>query len=123
MTGPDRFRDLVGRDAARRMRAQTQREGTWYWLGMLGLIGWSVALPTVAGIALGRWLDVRAAASFSWTITLMVVGLAVGVTNAWFWVRWEADEEREQDHPHQPDAPDQTGAPDQTEDDKGVGQE
>jgi ATP synthase protein I len=31
----------------------------WFGLGMMGLIGWSVAIPTLLGAALGLWLDKR----------------------------------------------------------------
>jgi hypothetical protein len=30
-----------------------RREGVWFGLGMIGIIGWSVALPAVAGALLG----------------------------------------------------------------------
>ncbi len=29
----------------------------WQSVGMMGTIGWSVAVPTVLGVLLGRWLD------------------------------------------------------------------
>ena len=50
----------VAADSARKLRAQ--REGTrsvWFGLGMTGLIGWSVAVPTLGGVMLGLWLDLR----------------------------------------------------------------
>ena len=42
-------------------QAGAQRNPTrvWFGLGMMGLIGWSVAIPTVLGAALGLWLDQR----------------------------------------------------------------
>jgi ATP synthase protein I len=56
---------------------------------MMGLIGWSVAIPTLAGAALGLWLDANHPASFSWTLTLLILGLLVGCLNAWHWVSRE----------------------------------
>jgi ATP synthase protein I len=53
---------------------------------MSGLIGWSVAVPTLAGVALGVWLDKRHPGTFSWTLALLVAGLMIGCLNAWFWV-------------------------------------
>lgn len=94
----DRRRDferLVGRKADRRIEARGRRDSVWFWLGMLGLIGWSVTIPTVIGVAIGLWLDRVAPTSFSWTLTLLVVGLALGLLTAWFWVSRESSEDTE----------------------------
>ena len=73
--------------AARKLKAQ--REGTqsaWSGLGMFGVIGWSVAVPTVAGAWLGVWWDKHHPGSRSWTLALLIAGLAIGCANAWYWV-------------------------------------
>ena len=50
----------VGAKAARKLHAQRHVTRTvWFGLGMMGLIGWSVAIPTLLGAALGIWLDQR----------------------------------------------------------------
>jgi ATP synthase protein I len=59
---------------------------------MMGLIGWSVVLPTLAGAAFGMWLDKRHPGEHSWTLGLLVAGLVLGCFNAWHWV---AKEEKE----------------------------
>lgn len=64
---------------------------------MTGLIGWSVVVPTLAGIALGIWLDNKYQGSHSWTLSLLVVGLTIGCVNAWYWVAKEEKEIREED--------------------------
>lgn len=87
------FGRIVGRKAGRRVEARRRSDNVWFWLGMLGLIGWSVAIPAVAGVALGLWLDRVAPANFSWVLTMFVVGLALGLLNAWIWVRRESDDE------------------------------
>jgi len=35
----------IGAKAARKLRAQGQAQTVWFGLGMMGLIGWSVAIP------------------------------------------------------------------------------
>ena len=60
--------------------------GVWVGLGMMGLIGWSVVVPTLGGAALGLWLDQRHPGAHSWTLALLVAGLAIGCLNAWHWV-------------------------------------
>lgn len=55
-------------------------------IGAFGMIGWSVAVPTVGGAFLGLWLDRVAPQEFSWTIALILGGVAVGVMLAWSWI-------------------------------------
>jgi len=78
----------VQRKAARKERARRERRyGVWFGLGMFGLIGWAVAVPTVAGTVLGLWLDARYPAAFSWTLAGLGAGVFLGCLNAWWWIR------------------------------------
>jgi len=80
----------IGRKAARKIQATRHpAPGVWFGLGMMGLIGWSVVVPTLAGAALGIWLDARHPGAHSWTLALLVAGLAIGCFNAWHWVAKE----------------------------------
>lgn len=56
---------------------------------MYGMVGWSVAIPTVLGVAAGVWVDGRWPGRFSWTLMLMMGGLLVGCWNAWYWISVE----------------------------------
>jgi ATP synthase protein I len=79
-------------DAKARRKRQAQRsprQGVWLGLGLMGMVGWSVVVPTLAGAALGQWLDRRYPGSRSWTLALMVAGLTLGCLNAWRWVSRE----------------------------------
>jgi len=85
----------ISRKAERKLKARQQRKrGVWFGLGMFGLVGWAVAIPTVLGIALGLWLDENFQGRVSWTVTLLFIGVVLGCLNAWFWVR------RESQHDH-----------------------
>ncbi len=91
----------VGAKAARKLKARRSTQGVWFGLGMMGLIGWSVVVPTLLGAALGIWLDKHHPGGRSWTLALLVGGLAVGCLNAWFWVAKEEKamrDEPEDDH-------------------------
>ena len=66
-------------------RRETQR-GIWFGLGMFGVVGWSVAVPTLIGIVLGVWIDRRWPGEVSWTLMLLIIGVGLGCLNAWFWV-------------------------------------
>ena len=91
----------VAARVARKQRAQrNSSQGVWFGLGMMGLIGWSVAIPTLAGTALGIWLDRHHPGSHSWTLTLLIVGLAIGCFSAWHWVDKEDKEMREEQENH-----------------------
>jgi ATP synthase protein I len=84
------FAGQVGVKAARKLKARRNpKPGVWFGLGMMGLIGWSVAIPTLLGAALGLWLDRRFPGGRSWTLALLVAGLMIGCLNAWFWVSKE----------------------------------
>lgn len=77
----------IGAKAARKLAARrSSAQGVWFGLGMMGLIGWSVTIPTLLGVALGLWLDKLYPGVRSWTLALMVAGLSVGCLNAWHWV-------------------------------------
>jgi ATP synthase protein I len=63
-----------------------KKEGTPHVLraaSLVGLIGWSVVLPMLIGIAIGTWIDHRWPSRFSWALMLLVAGLAAGCANAW----------------------------------------
>ncbi len=86
----------VGNKAARKLAGQQAQRNSarqvWSGISMMGLVGWSVVLPTVLGAALGAWLDRRYPTSHSWTLTLLFIGLFVGCLNAWYWVLREDKE-------------------------------
>jgi ATP synthase protein I len=84
--------------ALRKIKAKRKGvQGVWFGLGMMGLIGFSVTVPTLLGAALGFWIDKRFPGKYSWTLTIMLFGLVVGCVNAWFWVRNESTEIDEED--------------------------
>lgn len=85
-----RIDNEIGRKAERKLRARRERDrGVWFGLGMFGLIGWAVAIPTLGGIGLGLWLDSVFGSGISWTLSLLVVGVVLGCLNAWYWVKKE----------------------------------
>ena len=95
--GRTTFSQQVGVKATRKLKAQRNVTHTvWFGLGMMGLIGWSVAIPTLLGAVLGLWLDKHHSGSHSWTLMLLVIGLAIGCLNAWHWVAREDREMREE---------------------------
>ena len=85
------LRKTVLRKSLRREKARGRRkDSVWAWLATFGLVGWTVVVPTVLGLALGRFLEDRIEGSVNFTITFLVVGAAVGLWMAWHWVRTES---------------------------------
>ena len=81
------FGRQVRAQAERKLKAQ--RDGSrsiWFGLGMSGLIGWSVTVPTLLGVAAGLWVDAHYPGPYSWTLMLLLLGLIIGCLNAWHWV-------------------------------------
>ena len=75
---------------ARKLKARLQKDrSVWFGLGMFGLVGWSVAIPTIAGVALGIWIDGKWPSRYSWTLMLLIIGVLLGCLNAWFWLSRE----------------------------------
>jgi len=80
-------------DRARRIKAARDNPGPspLRGVGTFGMIGWSIAVPTVGGAFLGLWLDRVAAQAFSWTIALILAGVVLGALIAGAWVGKEGD--------------------------------
>lgn len=80
----------IGAKAALKLKAQRSgTPGVWFGLGMTGLIGWSVVVPTLLGTAFGVWLDSKYPGLHSWTLMGLALGILVGCLNAWHWVQSE----------------------------------
>lgn len=108
---PTRLERQIKKKAERRRLARaTNLHGVWFGLGMFGLVGWAVAIPTLAGILLGVWLDHHwPNQRISWTLSLLLVGIILGCLNAWRWInrehRMEPLSEQEGSHDDKSDAP------------------
>jgi ATP synthase protein I len=78
----------IARKAERKLKADRRRnKSILFGLGMLGMVGWSVAVPTLLGVAIGVWLDRSFPGQASWTLTFLLIGAGLGCVNAWSWVQ------------------------------------
>jgi len=55
-------------------------------LGSFGMIGWTIATPTVGGALIGLWLDERIPQTFSWALALLFAGITLGGFMALGWM-------------------------------------
>jgi ATP synthase protein I len=88
---PQGWAERVSRKEQRKLRARREEhQPIWFGFGMFGLVGWSVAIPTLIGIAVGVWIDKTYPSRYSWTLMCLIMGVIVGCLNAWFWVKRES---------------------------------
>ena len=96
----------MGRKERRKLVAREGGRGVWYGLGMFGLVGWSIATPTVLATAFGVWLDRKWPQTFSFTLICLFCGAAFGCAIAWYWVKREGlDEDFAAETPDSPGEP------------------
>lgn len=86
----DGDRELLGQVQRRAERSERWlREGEptlMRQLAAVGVLGWIIVVPLLAGVALGRWLDRQLASGITFTAALMLAGLAIGCWSAWRWM-------------------------------------
>lgn len=93
--GPKRpkkdFPEEIEGKERRKIKARREGDrGVWFGLGMFGLVGWAVAIPTVMGVAVGVWIDRTWPGPYSWTLMCLFIGVVLGCLNAWYWVKRES---------------------------------
>jgi ATP synthase protein I len=87
---PRKFEQQVSEKATRKVQARQEGDRSiWAGLGLFGMVGWSVMVPMLLGIALGIWIDKRFPSPYSWTLMLLFVGLVLGCWSAWYWMQRE----------------------------------
>lgn len=79
-------RKEVSEKASRMERARVQPHGAWAGLGMVGAVGWMLALPTVAGAFAGHLLDMRANSGVTYALAGLLLGICVGSYGVWRFV-------------------------------------
>lgn len=73
--------------ACRHKKAQQDGEPSFATrLAQIGVLGWTIVVPTLAGMFAGRWLDRRFHTGIFWTGPLLLIGLVIGCWGAWRWM-------------------------------------
>jgi ATP synthase protein I len=90
----DRAADSIRRSAERKKYARNTPESSpLKGLSSFGIIGWSIAVPTVGGAFLGIWLNRVAPQNFSWPIALILGGVVIGGMISWGWIDKESQDQ------------------------------
>lgn len=86
----EEFLRKISRKSQRKLKARRSRTHAWIGMRMFGLVGWAVTVPTLMGIALGVWIDRHVQSQYSWTLMLLLIGVALGCFNGWYWIEKES---------------------------------
>ncbi len=86
-TPEEKLMDKISSDAEKKIDSRKKGKEIMFGLGVFGIVGFSIAIPTLLGILLGTYLDKRTDTSISYTITFLFLGLTIGCVNAWRWVK------------------------------------
>jgi ATP synthase protein I len=78
----------AARDAAQReARGRAQPEPSLgSRLGQIGILGWTIVLPTLAGLAIGHMLDRWFGTRVFFSAPMLMLGAAAGLWFAWKWM-------------------------------------
>ena len=77
--------ERIARQVASKQKRLEHGSNQWRWssIAVLGVIGWSVTVPALLGVALGIWIDRHWPSRFSWSLMLLLGGLLFGCVQAW----------------------------------------
>ena len=81
----DFFSGKIAAKEKQKLKARREKNRTvWFGLGMMGIVGWSVAVPSLLGAALGLWLDKKY--NHGPLLVLEILRVIIGVLLIGFWV-------------------------------------
>lgn len=84
----DKLEESAERDAQRLKEAEENRPTLMAQTAFLGSLALMFILPVVGGAYLGRWIDgLFEGYSVRWTVSLIVLGVAVGMANIWIFIK------------------------------------
>lgn len=91
MTDPrkdqDRLAEAAHRAEQRRRQGMENPEPSLgIRLGQIGVLGWTIVVPTLIGVLIGRWLDRALGTGVFFSAPLIMIGAAIGFWSAWKWM-------------------------------------
>jgi len=75
-------------------KLKRKKANTWYYMGVAGEIGFSVALPIAGGGILGSFLDSRWSTYPKMTLSFLFVGIILSVVNFIYVIKAILDREK-----------------------------
>lgn len=88
MKGERRLQEEVAKQIRRMKQAEEDRPTLLRQTVYLGTLGLLFVVPVIVGAYVGRWLDgLSAGYSMRWTLSLIILGVAVGIVNVYLNVK------------------------------------
>lgn len=78
-----RLTRTLQKDFARHRRRESGHRTFLRWLGVLGMVGWPLAIAIVGGAWLGHYLDLRLGTGVQFTLLLLTLGVVAGSLVVW----------------------------------------
>jgi predicted F0F1-ATPase subunit len=79
--------EAVQRDFSRHHRREDTHRTFWRSLGVLGMVGWPIAIASAGGALLGHYLDIHLGTGVRFTLMLLTAGALIGSYTAWRIIR------------------------------------
>ncbi|MEO6972592.1 MAG: AtpZ/AtpI family protein [Rhodoferax sp.] len=84
---PDRLRAAALRAQQRERAAQVDPEtSVSRRLAQVGVLGWTIVVPMLLGLFLGRWFDRLLGTHAMFAAALLLLGAGLGLWSAWRWM-------------------------------------
>jgi ATP synthase protein I len=81
-----KFSRDIKKSAKELTEARKEKRSFWNYASIVGAGGWLFVIPVVGGAYLGRYLDKRVGSGILWTAALIVIGIAIGIYNIWYFL-------------------------------------
>jgi ATP synthase protein I len=82
-----RFSRDIEKSAKELKKGRKERSTFWHYAYVLSVGGWLFVIPVVGGAYFGKYLDRKiGAGGISWTLTFIIIGMAVGIYNVWYFL-------------------------------------
>jgi ATP synthase protein I len=87
-----KFSEDIDKSAKELLKGRKEKTSFWRYAYIIGVGGWLFVIPIVAGAYLGRYLDKKTeGGGISWTITFIIIGIAIGIYNIWHFYMKESE--------------------------------
>ena len=80
------FAGKIDKMAQEIRKARKEKSGFLHYASLIGMGGWLLALPIVAGAYFGNYMDKSIDIGVSWSVTFILLGTATGIFNVWYFL-------------------------------------